>query len=156
MICSVNGIGIVGAGFAFDPFGAIEPFVKAALVTVVADARAEGFNFDEERVVVAIGGDFLDDQAVAGAFAFHPQLVSGAAVESDEAGGAGFFEGFGVHEADHEDAVRGRVLNDGREEAVEFGVIESHFVCCFICLHEGPEAIKKPAGTAAGVLSFDL
>jgi hypothetical protein len=123
----------------------------------VADSRAEGFDFDEEGVVVAIGGDFLDDEAVAGAFAFHPELVSGAAVEGDKAGGAGFFEGFGVHEADHQDAVGGGVLNYGREEAVEFGVIESHFLlAAFFRLHEGPEAIKKPAGTAAGVLSFDL
>ena len=85
-VASVDGVGIVGAGFAFDPLVVFEPAVEAAFVTVVTDAGAERFDFDEERVVIAVGGDFFDDEAVAGAFAFHPQLVAGAAVEGDEAG----------------------------------------------------------------------
>src|SRR5580658_11212025 len=88
---------------------------------------------------------------MAGPFAFHPQLISGAAVEGDEAGGAGQAEGLVVHEADHEDAMRGRVLYDRGDQAVEFAVIETHF-----CDRSPDRAIKKPAGTAAGILSFDL
>jgi hypothetical protein len=52
----------------------------------VADAGAEGFHLDEDGVAVAIGGDFLDDEAVAGAFAFEPELPPGAAVEGGETG----------------------------------------------------------------------
>ena len=36
----------------------------------------------------------------------------------------GFGEGFFVHEADHEYAVSLPVLDDGGDEAVEFGVVE--------------------------------
>ena len=117
----------------------------------MTDAGAERFDLDQQRIVVAIDGDFLDDEAVPGAFALHPQLIARAAVEGDKAGVAGFAKGFVVHEADHENAVRRGVLNHCRYEAVQFAVIETHAEC-----RRRPEAIKKPAGTAAGVLSFDF
>ena len=80
---------------------------------------------------------------MAGAFALQPQLLPRAAVEGGEAGLDGFAKGFFIHEADHEDAAGGVVLNDRGDQAVDFCEIQIHMLT----------AIKKPAGTAAGVLS---
>ena len=76
--------------------------------------------------MVAIGGDFLDHQAVAGGFALQPELVARAAVEGGEAGFHGLAEGFFVHEADHQNAAGGVVLNDGGDQAVDF--LKSRFI----------------------------
>jgi len=77
-------------------------------------------NFENDCVIVAIGGGGDDAQAVAAGFAFHPELLAGAAPEGDEAG----FEGFGVagfiEEAEHEDFACGVVLYDAGDEAVHF------------------------------------
>jgi hypothetical protein len=83
------------------------------LVAFVADAGAERFDLDQHGVAIAIGGDFLDDQAVAGAFALEPELLARAAVEGGETGLDGAAEGLAVHVADHQDAAGGVVLDDG-------------------------------------------
>ena len=92
----------------------------------MADAGALRFHLDQHGVAVAIGGDFLDHQAVAGAFALEPELVARAAVEGGEAGFDGLAEGLFIHEADHEDAAGGVILNDGGDQAVRFFEIEIH------------------------------
>ena len=61
---------------------------------------------------------------MAGAFAFDPELVAGAAEEGDVAGGERFVERFAIHEADHEHAFGGGVLDDGRDQAVLLVEIE--------------------------------
>ena len=61
-----------------------------------------------------------------GAFALEPQFLARAAEECGEAGFDCLAERFFVHVADHEDASRGVVLNDRRDEAVEFPEIQIH------------------------------
>jgi hypothetical protein len=112
----------------------------------VADARSESFDSDEHGVLVAVGGDFLNDELVARRFTLEPELLARAAVEGGEAGVDGLAECFVVHEAEHEDAAGRVVLDDGWDEAaVEFREVEIHRV-----LHKRN---KKPARTAAGVSS---
>src|ERR1700730_2714600 len=50
------------------------------------------FHAKQQRIVIAVGGGRDNAQAVAAGLALHPQLLAGAAPESDEAG----FEGPGV------------------------------------------------------------
>ena len=45
----------------------------------MTDAGAERFDFHEHGVVIAIGGDILDDEPVARGFAFQPELLARAA-----------------------------------------------------------------------------
>ena len=47
----------------------------------MADSGALKVDADEESVLVAIGRDAFDGEAVAGAFAFEPELLAGAAVK---------------------------------------------------------------------------
>ena len=86
----------------------------------------------------------LDHQLVAGGFAFQPQLVARAAEERGVTGFHGLAERLVVHKADHEDAARGVILNDGRDQAVEFAEIEIHVSI----------PIKKPAKLSAGSCSL--
>jgi hypothetical protein len=44
---------------------AVKLAVEAALVAVVADAGSERFHSDEKGIIIAIGGNLLDDQPVA-------------------------------------------------------------------------------------------
>lgn len=91
---------------------------------VTDEAVAVDGDFEDDGVVVAIGGGGDDAQAVAAGFAFHPELLAGAAPEGDEAG----FEGFGVaglvEEAEHEDFACGVVLDDAGDEAVHLFEID--------------------------------
>ena len=92
----------------------------------MADAGAERFHLDQDGVVVAIGEDFFHDQAVAGAFAFQPELLAGAAVEGGKAGLDGVAKGLFIHVADHQHAAGGVILDHGGDEAVGFFEIEIH------------------------------
>ena len=92
----------------------------------MADAGAERFDSDQHGVLIAIGGDLLDDQTVAGGFTLQPELVARAAEEGGEAGFDGLPKCLFVHEADHQHAAGGVVLNDGGDEAVEFCEIQIH------------------------------
>jgi hypothetical protein len=76
--------------------------------------------------MIAIREDFLDDQSMAGSLALHPQLVSGAAIERNEARFDGFSPRLFIHEADHEDASGFIVLNHRGHQAVEFAEIQIH------------------------------
>jgi hypothetical protein len=105
-ICSRRRGRIVGARFRLSTHSPPSSGGRSSFRSRCGRRRAERFDFDQQRVVVAIGGDFLHDQAMPGAFALHPKLVARAAVEGDEAGFDGLAEGFLVHEADHEDAAR--------------------------------------------------
>src|ERR1035441_4433444 len=92
----------------------------------MADAGTLGFDLEEHGIAVAIGGDLLDYEAMAGAFALEPEFAAGAAPEGGKTGFDGFVEGFLVHVADHEDATGGKVLDDGGDEAVRLFEIEIH------------------------------
>src|SRR5262249_43945200 len=75
---------------------------------------------------VAIRRYFLDHQAVARRLALEPQLVAGAAEEGGVSGLDGLAKRLLVHEADHQDALRGVVLNNRRDQAVHFLEIQIH------------------------------
>ena len=122
----IDGGGVVGLRVGDGPLAIFETAKEATLVAFVADAGTESFDFDEDGVEVAIGGDFLDHHSVAGALTFEPELAAGAAIEGGETGLDGETEGFLIHVADHEDAASGVVLNDRRDEAVGFLEIEIH------------------------------
>ena len=88
-------------------------------------------------------------EEMAGALAFHPQLVARAAEEGHVAGFDGLAEGFIVHESDHEDTAGLVILDDGGNQAVELGEIESH-LCIQPVSRTGCGAIKMPAGNRGG------
>ena len=116
----VDCVGVVGLGIDFRPVSVFRLAIKTGLVAVVANAGSLGVDLEEEGVLVAVGGDAFDDEAMAGAFAFEPELLARAAIEGGIPRFKGFVEGFLVHEADHEDATGGVVLNDGGNQAVRF------------------------------------
>jgi hypothetical protein len=101
----------------------------------VADAWAEGLNLNQDRVLIAIGGNGLDYQAVPRSLPLQPELLAGAAVKGGKARFDGLAEGFVIHIPHHEDATRRMVLNDGCDQPTGFFKIEIHRV---------PN--KKPAG----------
>ena len=92
----------------------------------MAHAGSQRLDLDENGVDVAVGRDFFDHQAMAGAFALEPQLVSRPAIESCKAGLHRLPEGLFVHEADHEDATGLVILNHRRQQAIEFLEIQLH------------------------------
>ncbi len=125
-LSSVDGVGIVGARLADGPCAVVETPEEAAPIAFVAHAGADRVDFQEHRVAVAIGGNFLDDEAMTGGLALEPKLVAGAAIKGGEAGLHSLAEGLFVHEADHENAAGGGVLNDRGDEAVEFAEVQIH------------------------------
>ena len=75
-------------------------------------------NLEDNGVIVAVGGGGNDAEAVAAGFAFHPELLAGAAPEGNEAGFEGFGVADGVEEAEHKDFACTRILDDAWNEAV--------------------------------------
>jgi hypothetical protein len=126
MLAPVDRGGIVSARLGFHPLAVFEAAVEAALVAVVADAGPCGFDAHQHGVLVAIGGDFLHGEAVAGGLALEPELLARAAVEGGETGLDGAAEGFLVHVADHQDAAGIVILDDRRDQSVELGKIQIH------------------------------
>ena len=111
----------------------------------MADAGPSASTLSSTASLIAIRGDFLDHQAMAGGFALQPQLVAGAAVKRREAGLHRLPKGFFIHEADHQDAAAHVILNDRGDQPVEFAEIEFH-----ICAPK-----KKPAVVRGGLLTFE-
>src|ERR1017187_5852393 len=118
LFASVDRLGIERARLAHLPLAVFQAAEEAALVALMADARTLRLHLDEHGIAVAIGGDLLDREAMAGAFALEPQFAAGAAPEGGKTGFDGLAKGRFVHEADHEDASAGMILDDGGDEAV--------------------------------------
>src|ERR1051326_8822403 len=76
------------------------------------------FDLDQQRVAVAVEGDFLDRLRVAAGFAFHPEFLARAAPEIGPAGFDGLFQRRPVHPGHHQDAAGGLFLNDRRDQPV--------------------------------------
>ena len=73
--------------------------VKAAHGAFVADEPvALDFDAEEERVLVAVGRDVDDAQAIAAGFALHPEFLAGAAPKCNKAGIFCFAPAFFVQE----------------------------------------------------------
>ena len=100
--------------------------VEASAFAGMADvAIAEALHFQEQRVIVAISEHLKHLKLVAGGLALHPQLVAGAAEEGGKAGLLGEGQRFFVHEADHEHFLALRILNDRRNQPVQFREIHN-------------------------------
>jgi hypothetical protein len=61
----VHSLGIVCFAFRCFPIALFEAAKEAALIALVADAGTDRFDFQKYCVLVAIGGDFFDDEAMA-------------------------------------------------------------------------------------------
>src|SRR5580698_8791392 len=100
-------------------------FGKAGDSAFVAyQAIAFDNHLEDDGVVVAVSGCRDDAQAVAAGFTLHPQLLTAAAPECDEAG----FERLGVadwvEEAKHQNLAGRVVLHDARNQAIRLGEID--------------------------------
>ena len=125
--------------------------------------QSVAFDLDakQQRIVVAVGGGGDDAQPVAAGFAFHPQLLAGAAPEGDKAGLQRLGIADGVEKAQHQHLAGARILHDAGHEAIHLVKID----CCVRCSCSSLflveilfRATKKPAGLVAGGLGclFDL
>src|SRR5580658_11210620 len=103
---------------------------------------AFNFHAEEQRVVVAIGGDGDDLQAVATWLAFHPKLLPCAAPKSNKAGFERFRVTGGVQKSQHQHLARLRVLHDSWYQAVHFFKINVFHVFFLVF---GFAAIREPA-----------
>src|ERR1035441_10583179 len=105
--------------------GRVHGFGKTTDRALVA-YKSVAFDDDakEQRIVVAVGGGGDDAQAVAAGFALHPQLLSGAAPEGDEAGLQGFCIADGVEKAQHQHLAGARILHNAGREAVHLVEID--------------------------------
>ena len=90
-------------------------------------AVAEPCHHHQQRVVVAIHQNAIDVQPVAGCLPLHPERVAGAAEKRRKTALDCAIERFLVHEAHHQHFARIGVLNDRRNQTVQFREIhDSH------------------------------
>lgn len=109
--------------------------VPASVGTSMADGTCR-IDFDEKGIVVAVIENFDHAENITRGLTFGPKAVAGAAPESDEACLDGFFVGFAIHEAEHEDLVGHGILDDSGDQALEFVEIDLH---SFIGVMRGSE-----------------
>src|SRR5205807_8440385 len=104
---------------------------KAGLVTFVA-RRADLLDLNQESIAVAVEGNVLDRLSVAAGFAFHPELLAGAAPEMGFARLDSFFQRSAIHPGHHQHAPGGLFLDNGGNQAaggVEFQlIVKAHVV----------------------------
>src|SRR5579863_8621326 len=119
-------LSLLATGFLFligllSGFAEGERFGEAAYCAFVADETVAFYlDSEEQRVVVTVSGGGDDAEAIAAGFALHPELLAGAAPESDEAGFKGFGITDGVEKTHHQHFAGARILHDAGDEAVHF------------------------------------
>ena len=87
--------------------------------------RADRYDADQQRVVVAVFDDAFDVQKVTAGFAFRPQTVFRAAEKGHATFGHGFVVGFLIHVAQHQDLARIVVLDDcGNQSLTTLGCVQ--------------------------------
>ena len=87
---------------------------------------ASWIDFDKKGIVIAIVEDFDYAKDVARGLTFGPKAITSAAPEGNETSLNGFFVGFAIHEAEHEDLVGHSILDDSGHQALEFVEIDLH------------------------------
>lgn len=92
--------------------------VKAGSISGMAASRAVLADFEDERILVAVGQDLLDDLGVARGRALVPELPAAAGKIDRLTDFKGLAERFLVHVGDHEDLVRVRILRDRDDETI--------------------------------------
>jgi hypothetical protein len=94
---------------------------------VADEAVAFDFDAEEERILIAVCGNFDDAQAITAGFAFHPEFLAGAAPKCNKAGFFCFAPAFVVEKPEHEDLAGARILHDAGGEAIHFGEVDCYF-----------------------------
>ena len=79
---------------------------------------ANGFGLDQDRIPVTVHEEVLQDQLVAGGFAFLPELVPRPAPKMHRFRLQRLFEGFTVHVPEHQDRTVPPILDDRRDQAL--------------------------------------
>src|SRR5262249_2300351 len=111
--------GRVEAALANDdePAVLVETAVEAGRGAIVTTGADPGCG-DEERVLLAVEVDIVDDLLVAGGFSLAPEFAPAATPEMGAPGLPRQPQCLGVHEADHEDGARIGILDDRGYETV--------------------------------------
>ena len=117
------------------------------------DTRALNFNLNQKRVAVAIRPCGNDFQAIAGSFAFGPQLVAGSAVKRHVPQGLRAVPCGTVHKAEHQDFAVAGVLHDSWNQALHFVEVNFHKK---ISNHKGHEDSRRKQVSAKPVPSSVL
>jgi len=117
-------------------------FVADEAVSLDLDAK-------QDRVVVAVSGCGDDAQAVAAGFAFHPELLAGAAPEGDEACLQRLGVADGIEKAEHQHFAGARILHDAGARPSIFSK-STHSMGLHLSFKFAQR--KKPAGLIAGGL----
>src|SRR5208283_4610737 len=89
-------------------------------------ALAQHANAQQHCIPIAVGGRSNHLETVAGAFAFGPEFLPGAAVEGHESGAQLHFQRLLVHEAQHQQLPATLVLNDGRDQTLHLVEVDFH------------------------------
>lgn len=93
------------------------------------------FNFKQNRIIIAIDPDLLDQLDIARCQAFGPKGVARTAVKGGLAGVQGRFPGLGIHKSYHKHFAAEMILDNGRDQPVQFVKIEFNGHCQ---LHSAP------------------
>ncbi len=98
----------------FEPVGG-HSAEETALVPLVAGVAADLFDFEQDRVAIAVDIDRADKLDVAALLALAPELLPAAAVIDGLAGPQRFGVAFRVHVGHHQHLAARRVLGDRRQ-----------------------------------------
>jgi hypothetical protein len=119
---------------------------------VTNEAVAFHFDAEEQRILVTVGGNLYDAQAIAAGFAFHPELLARTAPKWNKAGCFCFAPAFFIEKSEHEDLTGARILHDAGCQAFHFGEVDrdfshSDFLQDILAgKSKSPSALGAPAG----------
>ncbi len=92
----------------------------------MAHRAAFQFRAHEQRILVAIGAQFAQQEFLPAGFALGPKLFARAAVEGDKSGFLRLGQRFAVHESEHQDVAIRVILHDRRYQPIFLLEIEFH------------------------------
>jgi len=105
---------------------ALKLAVEAAAVAFVANARADGIDKEEECICIAIEADFPDAEDMPAGFAFFPELLARAREKVDFTRALSGGQRFTVQVPKHQDFASALILDDARNESIEFFECQIH------------------------------
>src|ERR1700679_168096 len=135
-------------------------FCKAANRTLVAhSAIALNFDFEQQRIIVAVGRSLDHAKTVAARLALHPQLLPRPAPERNEPGLKRLRITHLIQEAEHQHLTRLHILNDTWDQAIHLCKINLHSVNHFYSSwvthtqQKSPLAVFALAGLSKSLVS---
>src|SRR5208283_3190388 len=99
--------------------GEVRLFRKTTSLSGVAH-RSRRFRFDKQRVIITICNNGNNMKNIAGCFPFFPETLLRPAPKNNLPIVERSLHRFTVHTSDHEDSPVTNILNNGRDESVEF------------------------------------